>query len=80
MGMGPDWGIEVMLRTHKVCLRTVEMQTSFGRTFCDSGILSLQLTVSWDICADEIDQQEEENSRHLGNQLMTHPGIEAAKA
>lgn len=60
-GWGPGWGIEVMLRTHKVCLRTVEMQTSFGRTFCDSGILSLQLTVSWNICADEIDQQEEEN-------------------
>jgi hypothetical protein len=39
----------------KIWFRTLKMQTLLARDFCDSGILSPQLTVSWDICADEID-------------------------
>jgi hypothetical protein len=64
---------------HKVWLRTFKMQTSFGRDFCDSGLLSSQLTASWDICADEIDQQQKENSCCLGNQLMTHWALRQLK-
>lgn len=60
-------------------LRTLEVQTSLGSTVCGLGILSSRPTVSWDNCADEIDQQQEENSCCLDNQRMTHPGFEAGK-
>lgn len=60
---------EVEGQAHVVWLRTLGRQPSVGQAFCDSGVLSSQLTVSWDICADEIDPQQEENSRCLGNQL-----------
>lgn len=78
VGRSGVWEVEGQV--HMAWLRTPERQPSVGKAFCDSGVLSSQLTVSCDICADAIDRQQEENSRCLGNQLMTHLAFEAAEA